>query len=54
MSIAGYLVAPVLGGPLAAGLRFCWLGLLPLTAALLLGGLAVQTRRDHTGFSSSY
>jgi hypothetical protein len=51
MGIAGYLVAPVLGGPLAAGLGFRWLGLLPLTAALLLGGLAVYARRPR-GFEA--
>jgi len=45
MGIAGYLLAPVLGGPLAESLGFRWLGLLPLTAALLLGGLATYARR---------
>jgi MFS family permease len=45
MGIAGYLVAPVIGGPLAASLGFRWLGLLPLAAALLLGTVALSTKR---------
>jgi MFS family permease len=36
MGIVGYLIAPTLGGPLAARLGYDWLGLLPLVAAAAL------------------
>jgi MFS family permease len=36
MGILGYLIAPAIGGPLAAWLGFRWLGLLPLGAGIVL------------------
>ncbi|GEM_PF-1482230 len=36
MGILGYLIAPAVGGPLAAWLGFQWLGLLPLGAGIVL------------------
>ena len=48
MGILGYLIAPALGGPLAAWLGFQWLGLLPLGAGVVLGASAIVTYPHRT------
>jgi MFS family permease len=45
IGILGYLLAPAIGGPLAARLGFAWLGLLPATAAITLLAVARGGRR---------
>jgi MFS family permease len=46
IGIIGYLLGPMVGGLIAAHLGYAWLGLLPLTLAVVLAGLAVRTRRS--------
>ena len=46
VGILGYLVAPTLGGQVVEHLGFGWLGLVPLTSAVAVGGAALLARRS--------
>jgi MFS family permease len=48
MGILGYLIAPALGGPLAAWLGFRWIGLLPLGAGVVLAAKLIGPHPQRT------